>query len=276
MYRLNKMNRLSLTSKLAYNSGLFHKQELISPNVGLFYCHQGWTDIINCLSLINICAKRNDTLYMIFREDAKTLIDYYIQGLKNVIPIYVPKVILETTGPYEYIKNLVITNYEFFGEYDSGRTDRYKNSYSSLIKKGIYTFEQLFYISYDIPYHHRSTEFAITRNTEAEDTLYNKLVTDEPYICTHTNPELELFVTPNTDYKKIELNKSSEIFFDMIRVLENSKEIHVIDSVWASICYLIDCRYGLFQNIPIYVYCHRGFHRMFEDPRKLSNWNIIV
>ena len=58
---------------------------------GCVYFHQGWTDIINCLSLINICSKRYTILYAIFREDSKDLIDYYIRGLKNVIPVYIPK-----------------------------------------------------------------------------------------------------------------------------------------------------------------------------------------
>jgi hypothetical protein len=65
------------------------------------------------------------------------------------------------------------------------------------------------------------------------------------------------------------------VFFDMIRVLQNAKEIHMIDSVWAAVCYSIDARYGLLSHIPIYIYCHRGFRQMFTEPKTLPNWTIV-
>jgi hypothetical protein len=272
------MGKLNFINNQIYNSGLFHTQKTNTTNNGLLLFHQGWTDIINCLSLINICSKRYTILYAIFREDATEIINYYIRDLKNVIPVYIPKKTLDKGEIEQYIKTLPIDNYEYFGGYDSGRIDKYKNAYSNLIQKGIHPFEKLFYVSYDIPYSQRFSEFEISRNIELENEVYDRLYTNQKYICTHTNPELQLYVNPNSTqtYHVIELNKSSNIFFDMIKVLENASEIHVIDSVWAAICYLIDCRYRLFENVQVYVYCHRGFHRMFEDPLKLPNWTIIT
>ncbi len=63
----------------------------------------------------------------------------------------------------------------------------------------------------------------------------------------------------------------------MIKVLENATEIHLLDSVWGSLCYHLDCKYNLFKNknIPVYLYAKRGYEAMFSDPIKMDNWIII-
>ena len=66
----------------------------------------------------------------------------------------------------------------------------------------------------------------------------------------------------------------SDVFFDYIKVLENAKSIHLIDSVWAAICYLLDAKYTLLKNIDVNVHCLRGYEEMFIEPKKLPNWKI--
>ena len=46
--------------------------------------HQGWTDIINCLPLINYYAKKYEKLKVIMREDAKALVEFYTKHLQNI------------------------------------------------------------------------------------------------------------------------------------------------------------------------------------------------
>jgi hypothetical protein len=41
------------------------------------------------------------------------------------------------------------------------------------------------------------------------------------------------------------------------------------------VCYMIDAKYGLLETVPVYVYCHRGFDRMFTNPVKRPNWTIV-
>ena len=65
------------------------------------------------------------------------------------------------------------------------------------------------------------------------------------------------------------------IFFDMIKVLENSIEIHLLDSVWGAFVYLLDAKYRLFKNKKIFLYAKRGYKSMFEEPVKLNNWIIV-
>ena len=70
-------------------------------------------------------------------------------------------------------------------------------------------------------------------------------------------------------------NTKSDIFFDMICILQNAFEIHLIDSIWAAFIYLLDAKYKLFNDKQIYIYALRGHHAMFTRPIKLLNWKII-
>lgn len=245
---------------------------------GLLYFHQGWTDIINCLPLINIYAKRYPMLYVVVREDADLLIRFYLRGLKNVMPLFYPKKSLDTLGwaSLVNVKALGIKNYELIGDFDVGRIDNYKGQYGRIRDSGLdIPFEELFYIAYNIPYSSRISEFVLYRNPDVEGEVYDNIVKNEQYICTHTNKGLNLYVNPDPSYNIIELDTTTYRFFDMIRVLQHAKAIHVIDSVWGAVCYMIDAKYGLLENVPVYVYCHRDFHRMFTNPKNLPNWKMV-
>ena len=245
----------------------------------LLYFHQGWTDIVNCLPMMNWYAKKYKKLYVILRQDAWMLVQFYIRGLQNVVPIYVPKHILDTQSwsTFVNVQHHKITNFELIAHYDSQRPDwdPYKGAYARRNAIDDAPFEQIFYEAYDIPYIERVNSFVLFRDPIAEEVAYTKYVKNEPYVCTHTNPELQLFVKPEEGVHTVELNQSTPMFFDFIRILQHAKAIHVIDSVWAAICYMIDAKYGLLETVPVYVYCHRGFDRMFTNPVKRPNWTIV-
>lgn len=71
------------------------------------------------------------------------------------------------------------------------------------------------------------------------------------------------------------MNGLSNMFFDMIKVLENAIEIHLLDSVWGAVVYHLDAKYKLFENKKIILYSKRGYSSMFNEPVKLKNWLII-
>lgn len=245
----------------------------------LLYFHQGWTDIINCLPLITWYSQRYQRLYVLVREDAQMLIRFYIRGTRNVIPIFVPKRVLDTTSWINHadIQRNKITNFELIAHFDTQRpeSDPYRGAYARRNALDDAPFERLFYESYGIPYMERVNSFVFYRDPVSEEVAYKKIIKREPYICTHTNPELALYVKPEDGVDVVELNQTSPMFFDYIRILQHAKSIHVIDSVWAAVCYMIDAKYGLLENVPVYVYCHRNFQRMFTEPVHRPNWTII-
>ena len=238
--------------------------------------HQGWTDIVNCLPLVNWYAKKYTKLFVVFRDDAKNLTQFYLRGLQNVFPIYIPKPIIEVNwiDPVD-VRHHNITHFEFMGHYDNQRSinDPYRNGYRRLNMISDYPSERLFYESYNIPYIERVNSFTLYRNVEAEELYYNKHVTSEPYICVHAIEHLH--VQPEEGTAIINLGESTDTFFDAIRVLQHAKAIHVLDSVWAAVCYMIDTKYGLIDNVPVYVYCYRGYNRMFTQPVHRPNWTIV-
>ena len=71
------------------------------------------------------------------------------------------------------------------------------------------------------------------------------------------------------------LVSSSNRFFDFIKVIQNAREVHLIDSIWGALYYQIDSKYGLFSDKEINLHAMRGYKQMFENPVKLKNWNII-
>lgn len=240
----------------------------------LLVFHQGWTDIINCLPMINWYAKKNTRLFVLFRDDAKALTGFYLRGLRNVFPIYIPKDLFGGNwGEPVDFKHHGIMHLELIGHFDVQRMphDPYRDAYHRLNLITDYPFEKLFYEAYDIPYIERINSFVLYRDPVAEEAYYTKYVKREPYICVHA-----VDVKPDEDMDVIQLGESSETFFDAIRVLQHAKAIHVRDSVWAGVCYMLDAKYGMFQTVPIYVYCERDFYRMFTQPVTLPNWTIVT
>jgi hypothetical protein len=237
--------------------------------------HQGWTDIINCLPMINICSAKYRLVYLLIREDASLLVRFYIRGMTNVVLVCAPHKHLDRFGiKLVDVARHRITKFELIGLHDAHRplNDVYRGAFRSTLV----LFERSFYETYGMPYSDRVNKFMLYRDPVAEEAFYNRMVKQEPYICIHTNRASNLLVYPKTSDNVIELDKSSDMFFDSIRVLQHAKEIHLIDSVWAIMCYMIDAKHGMLNGIPIYVYCHRGYQSMFTEPIKLSNWTVYT
>jgi hypothetical protein len=240
---------------------------------GIFYTHQGWTDIINCLSLINYYCDIYKEIYVIMRDDAKQIINTYIKNISNVKIIYLDKNMLDNTNILTYLKKNNEYNgcdLLFHGVHDVYRNDIYRNSFNSRDCH----FVNAFYSCYKINYNVRINNFKFERNNELEYKIYRDFIEkySPNYVLHHEINE------NNSNYKEmsyINLNGISNTFFDYIQVIEHAKELHLLDSVWAAIIYLIDCKYNLFQNKKIYVYCKRGHNQMFTEPIKLNNWIII-
>ena len=242
-------------------------------NKSILYFHQGWTDIINCLALINYYCDLYDKIYLIMRDDAKELIDFYTNNIKNIEILYEEKKNIDSNGIQFVINkynNIDLQNCNFLGigGHDNSRKDNYNNKFRYIDN----CFVKGFYESYNIPYIIRINNFVFTRNYELEENIYINFINKygKDYILYHE-------VIDNYDKNKIivNLNGISNIFFDYIKVLENANEIHLLDSMWGAFIYQLDAKYKLFRNKKIFLYAKRGYRKMFEEPIRLENWTII-
>ena len=252
-------------------------------NEGILYFHQGWTDIINCLPLINYYSNSYNKIYLVVREDSKEIVDFYSKSIKNIEILYINKYILDTVNMMDYTKteyNINTDNLDclFHGGWDIHRDDIYKNIFNLKFNSNQICFVKCFYELYDIPYITRVNLFDFERNNELEEIQYKEFVNKygENYVLHHEILKKDKNIDSNNN-SIINLNGISNKFFDMIKVLENAKEMHLLDSVWAAFIYLIDAKYNLFKNrkIQIYLYPLRGYNMMFKEPLLLENWSFV-
>lgn len=239
-----------------------------------FYSHQGWTDIINCLPLLNYYKEKEcKNIYFIIREDAKDLVKFYTKDL-NINILLIPKKILDSCNILNILNhiNITINNNDlikFHGMFDSFRKDEYNFAFS----KSNDFFSTRFYTAYNINPNIRINYFNITRNIEIENNIYNNFIIKygTEYILTHG----DIDISKNNNFCYVKLDEISTTFFDMITVLLNAKEIHLIDSAWAVIIFLLERRYNIFSNKNITIYCKRGYYDMFKTDHILNNINIV-
>jgi len=252
---------------------------------GYLYFHQGWTDIVCQLSLVNYYVKKYDNLKVIMRQDSQNLFNFYIKDLPSVFPIYIP------TDHGRHINNdhfNVDFTYDwlFHGFHDEFRNDKFQ--YSFLNNHNHVYFIEGFYTSYNINYSERIDSFNLIRDENMENILYEKFIKQYGinYIIYHDDinnhihgpnsisTKIDLPSIPNV--VNVNLNNKSDIFFDYLKIIHEAKEIHIIDSVWAAICYQMDSKYGTFNDKIINLYAKRGHVPMFTYPKLLKNWNIII
>ena len=244
---------------------------------GCVYFHQGWTDIINCLPIVNYYTNKYEKILLIIREDAKDIIDFYTKNIGNIKIIYrnkslldnnIGEVLKEIPKDYEYL---------FHGYLDFLRKDIYQNSFNRNI-----FYAEGFYNFYGIPFNKKIDLFNFERdfNIENKEYLYFINTYGTNYTLYHINDEISIFNKEDDTY--IDINGLSNNMFSFLKILENAKEIHLMDSIWASFCYLIDSKFKLFNNIKIYLYpFNERSGGLIEDknqseliPINLRNWII--
>lgn len=249
-------------------------------DIGVLLIHQGTTDIINIFGLIKYYSKKYK-LYIFSLKKNENLLNFYCKNLDAIIIIYENMYDINIYS-YSHIKqdysHIIHNNnchYLFHGFHDIDRNDNYKNNFSKTPQSQIeINFVNLFYSSYDIPISVRIDYFIFERDHELENRTYDNFIQEhgDKYILYHSNDN---FFINKTDYKCINLNQCTETFFDYIKILENSKEFHLLDSCWGAFIYLLDCKYRLFKDKKIYLYPLRNHTKMFQDPVKLDNWVFV-
>ena len=57
---------------------------------GLLFFHQGWTDLVNQLSMIDYSLSKCDHITVILRPESKPIIEFYLKNKDNITKIYDP------------------------------------------------------------------------------------------------------------------------------------------------------------------------------------------
>jgi len=242
---------------------------------GILRFHQGWTDIINQLSLINYYSERYDLIELYMRGDSKPMIDFYCRNLKNVNINY--------TDNFLNMENLDEYDFLLHGCFDVHRKDMYSNKFNMNLPNMDYISS--FYLSYGIPMETKIDYFSIERDIEMEDNEYKKFINQHgcEYILYHSDSH-SFFAKTGIDIEELIKHKQIKCVclsgildnpFISLKILQNAKEIHLTDSMWGSFCYLMDCKYNFFENISISFYPFKnrcGGLFCDDETRKTYNW----
>jgi len=271
-------------------------------NKACVYFHQGWTDIVMCMGLINYYASIYSEITIIIREDAKYMVDYYTKGLSNVIVLYITTdngrfygtiATNSTDINVQYYNNTILIPNDFdimfHAEHDKFRKDNYQYKwYETSTRQNNKHFSELFYILYGIDFNNRIESFNVERDLELEEEQYNKFIIENgvDYIIYHDDEENDKHGTHHVSTKIdlnekrdkttcVNLNKISNVFFDYIKIIQNASEIHLVDSIWGCLLYQLDAKYNILNGKEVNLYCKRGHDDLFTKPITLNNWKLI-
>lgn len=221
--------------------------------------HIGLGDQILCNGLIRHCASRCDALYLPVKYHNINNISDMLKDVKNIN-------FLSVSDDNQMLNYLSIT----------------KNIVNETISIGIFGknfmkdttyFDQSFYNQANINYNLRWNNFIYTNNVEKQNSLLEKI--NKEYIFIHDDESRNLKITKNIN-NNLNLfkpnhklgEKNSFTIFDYIKVIENAKEIHCMDSSFAC---LIDHMPEL-KDKPKFI--HRYIRKNNNNPFYKNNWII--
>ena len=267
---------------------------------GLLFYQQGWTDIMSQMALIDYYLTKYDHITAILRPDAQIIYEYYLKDKPNITKIYNPITHKSGVSPSFYEQfDKVEYDYLLHGKLDNNRYDQYKDRFMSDGNPSPDHFGRRFYMCYDIELETKINYFEFSRDINLENQTYDEFVNQHgsKYALYHDNMKNDsnIDISSNTSDQVtyINVNGITDNIFSMIKVLINAREIHVVDSFWASFCYVVDARYRLLKDADVYLYPfnkslrHGGlikdtsFRGQFKNvlnnaiPIWLDNWKIV-
>lgn len=244
---------------------------------GILLFHQGWTDIINCLPLISYYCTKYEKLFLYIRDDSRELVSFFCDQIENAEVLFVQKNLLNNN---KFINSLTKKHSGcdllIHGESDYLRNDQYRFAFASNNKKH---FATRFYNNYDLDRNFLNSKIHFERDREAEERVYENFISThgQEYVLKHSTEER--VITINHPLKIVELGGLTTNPFYYLKVLENSAEIHVIDSFWATFCFLMEEKEKMFsknnKKITLY-YLNRPGGLLPNDNivSKYHNWSV--
>ncbi len=226
--------------------------------------HQGFGDLFNSIGIINYYSNKYDNVYVFLVDNSRIKIyNELFYSKKNIIPI-IPEfsdylnvkhpntcVICMTNGSNNFCPriNNVKCKYIDYDKYSGdiikiGSFDNFDFWHNNYRFKQ-YSFAHAFYSYNNLDPNIRFEEFKLYNNKDKENEIYLNFVKTygENYILIHEDSNRNFFIDRNKIISKnlpiINLNCISDNFIEYFKVIKNAKEIHLIDSSWSVLIYLL-------------------------------------
>jgi hypothetical protein len=233
--------------------------------------HQGYGDLFNLVGLINYYSTIYSKINVIVLDSERLELLNEIFKFKNNIDIKIPifKNYEQTIHPETCINCM---NYGNTGNncrnkvkckyinYNNSQVNIKIGSFNQIekwfkFKESQFSFVHAFYNYLNLDPIIRINHFKLFNDKLLETSNYKKFISKYGvnYILTHQdlNRNLKLNIPNPNNLPIINLDKISKLMVDYIEIIKHSKEIHLIDSSWSVLIYLLTPEY--LSNIPIYL-----------------------
>ena len=252
----------------------------------------GYTDFLSCISIVFYNLELYTDIILYVRDDLKNLCDFIFRNKKNIKYHYCPSGNKLPDGTHvDNLKKSILDNKDFYPEYKRlfYSANRHINNVHVSHPRSKNTISY-FYKDLHIDNSIFINYFNIERDLELEKKRYDKVINDigENYIITNecggnvlnkfyfNNGKVNRKYFKNNKLPVFNLNFTSDVMFDMIMIIEKSKEIHLISTSWSLIILLLQKKFNLFNNIPIYFHNYIRPNHVVDYYLDLpKNWTFL-
>lgn len=256
--------------------------------------HQGWADFYSSNGLINYYSSLYEQLIvLVYDQPRKKMVDEMFSEKTNVACIVAPVYTKRKTSsdtcivchtnhgdlycprqPYEPCK---FVDYSSFSEteYVHIKIGCFKNFADWIhLRDQSISFSHAFYEFEKISITNRIENFHISKVPQKE-------TANEEYIVYHDDQHRGILIPPyklpDNPFKKIQLNGISDIMVDQVNILENAKEIHLIDSNYSVMVYFLSFKNKKIANVPKFLHTYTRAGRdtdIYRNPVP-PNWYFL-
>jgi len=226
--------------------------------------HLGLGDNLTCHGLVREIHKKHSQSYVYCKLKYFYSVDFMYRDLPNltVFP-------MEEIGAENFVKMHNIKNYYKIGHENMAQAE---------------TAEKAFYKQAGVDFNKKWDSFFIQRNDERENKLYSSFdFKENDYAFVHddlsrnsnyTGQKQAIDITkisdPNLKVFRPKMEYTNNIF-DYLKIIENAKEIHVMES---SFMFLIDLAFKKIDK-PLYLHRYSRGTPAWELPTNKLNWRVL-
>jgi hypothetical protein len=259
--------------------------------------HQGIGDLFNSIGLINYYTSIYDKVHIFLLDELRKNIYNEVFLNNDKIDCIIPDFTNELYEPTTCI--ICMTNYNTLNcpriNSEKCKYINYKKYDGDIIKIGSFnnfdewtnyrfsqsSFAHAFYTYNRLDPNIRFDNFKLFNNKDKENIIYEDFIKKygNNYILIHEDINRNYYIDKNKIINKnlpiINLDNISNYFVDYCKVIKNAQEIHLIDSSWSVLIYLlsykeINTKVFLFESF--FINLDRDIN-IYKNPT-FNNWNF--
>lgn len=269
-------------------------------NNATLVAHQGWADFFSINALYNNYAKKFDhVIIFVSDEKRKFFLEeclYHIKNIEILVPIWRQFssemdtcLVCHTVGHFSHCprdigsrcKFIDYSNYPDRTHIKIGAFNNY-NKWEKHMRNEL-SFSHAFFTYENKNLASRIDDFSIYFDESKNDSAYRDIVSSigKDYLVIHDDISRGLLLCDDVLEKEVpivNLNMRSETLIDQIGILENSRQLHFIDSSYAVLIYFMSFHNDKIKNIPKFLHVDRYRQRdigIYKYPTP-DNWSIVL